>query len=117
MIAYYVTLGAVWCIVCLATALMLGDLSPAMRQVPQGLSRWSPRRAFRWLLIHRRIAIPVVGLFLLSCFILSYAPVMSLRITRSRGSLLELYAPVEWLIDNTPSGRPAARVGRLLGSI
>jgi len=99
---FIAALGAIWFALCATTALMLGNLPASLRQLPPGLHPWSVRGVLRRILIHRRIVFPLVGLVILIGFVLSFAPVMALGIPRPRTSILDLYVPVEWLIDNTP---------------
>ena len=81
-------------------------LPESLRTIPAGVRPWSIAGICRRFLIYRRIVIPVAVLGIAVCYVLSYVPVMALGLPRPRDSMLDLYDPVEWLIDNTSLSDP-----------
>src|SRR6185312_1579094 len=106
-------LAAQWCTLWCAAALLLGGLPEDVRQSRfRNVPRCSVTGVIVGIFPHRRLVFALVGVVILSTYLLSYAPmvdaVRSGRLLPLPG-MMDYYVPVQWLIDATPARFPLLR--------
>lgn len=119
MALYYVALGIMWCTLWCVTALLLADLPKDLKEYYSGRwHRWSVAGIVVRVTAFRPWLLALVMLAFGAIYVLGYAPLEKARRTAALpvpAAMMDLYVPVQWLIDQSLLREPLLQWADLWG--
>src|SRR5262245_20621829 len=113
MVCYFIALGimwvALWCVMALSLGGLPDDLAQSyLRRWPA----WSIAGTVTRTAVHSRIVFPAAAIVFAVAYVLSYAPTEQARAAGRLPwprAMMDVYVPVQWLIDQSPLREPLLR--------